>query len=710
MLTLFLLIGLSSPTSQATSAPIIVYGERDEEARLEGRATQQVSRREMAERQSLSTPDALRYTSGVYVQQTAHSQGSAYIRGRTGRHTLLLFDGLRLNHALFRQGPNQYLFTVDARTLQRLEIVRGSASVELGANAISGAVLVHPRDPAIDPTQGFSLKPHLMARYGTPDRERGGRLELDAQLGPRTGVLLGVGGRVVGQLEASGPIEGLRSNPYAVDEKAVPRFEDNGRIQMGTGFDELTADARLVHLVEGGAVTLAAYAYRQYDAPRTDQCPPPETPDAWCLYYDEQFRTHIYSKASFTPKARLIHTIEGAVSFQRQHERRINDREAFINSGEDDIDVWSARVSAEGRPIKLAEGLTLRTPYGIDASFERVSSRAWDTFTRLDVTREQSRGQYLDGSRYAQGGAFASPRLDWGALRLRLGGRIAWAWVDAPADEASSTQAVGRAWWAGVGHAGLEWRPRRDLTALLSVEQGFRPPNLDDLTARQLTGQGTQVENPNLEPERAQTLEVGLRLARSRGRLEVWLFKTWLEGLMERRDAACPPNDRVCQATRRATPVTLVNLDEPATIHGAEGALELRLPYQLKARATISWAWGEGPSPLAHEAGRRPLSRVPPLNGTSELRWASRETGLYLGGALRWADDQDRLSYGDTVDRRIPWGGTPGYWVVDLRGGLRLPGQLSLNLALVNLFDTAYRVHGSSVNGAARGLLLNLEM
>ncbi|HMY60108.1 MAG TPA: hypothetical protein PK472_17720, partial [Pseudomonadota bacterium] len=45
------------------------------------RAHSAVSRSDIERRQPRSAPDALRYESGVFVQQSAHGQGSAFIRG-----------------------------------------------------------------------------------------------------------------------------------------------------------------------------------------------------------------------------------------------------------------------------------------------------------------------------------------------------------------------------------------------------------------------------------------------------------------------------------------------------------------------------------------------------------------------------------------------------------------------------------------------------
>ena len=103
-----------------------------------------------------------------------------------------------------------------------------------------------------------------------------------------------------------------------------------------------------------------------------------------------------------------------------------------------------------------------------------------------------------------------------------------------------------------------------------------------------------------------------------------------------------------------------------------------------------------------------PLSRIPPLGGTAELRhgW---ERG-YVGAGLRWARAQTRLAPSDRGDPRIPFGGTPGYVVVDLRAGWRFGDRVRTNVVLENVGDAAYRHHGSSINGAGRSLVLNLEL
>ena len=207
---------------------------------------------------------------------------------------------------------------MDSRTLSGIDVIRGSASVELGNDAISGAVYLRPLEPSIDPTKDqLIIQPTVFTRAGTADGELGGRIQLDTQFNKYFGILVGLGGRTVGQLEAGGDAfpKGQLPGQACEDITSVPCFESDGRTQKGTGFDELTGDVRAVYEQGRHRFTLATYLYRQFDAPRTDQCPPPEAAIGECLNYDEQFRTHVYAKWAYEPKTRFMNTMETSVSF-----------------------------------------------------------------------------------------------------------------------------------------------------------------------------------------------------------------------------------------------------------------------------------------------------------------------------------------------------------------------------------------------------------
>ena len=678
------------------------------------RAATVVTRRDLDERLPRSAPDALRFEPGVYVQQTAHGQGSPYVRGLTGQQTIMMFDGIRLNNSTFRQGPNQYFFTIDSRTVQKLEVLRGSASTRYGSDAMGGALLATPIDPSMQlGERKWQLHPRAMLRSGTADGELGGRAQLDLAYKDRLGFFGGVGYRDVSLLRTGGPIY----SPTTGRPVKVPLFAPDGVTQRGTGFKELTADARLVWQASDRLrLTAAYYDYRQSDAPRTDRCPPATAPQSECLTYDEQYRTLVYTALDLRDGPAFAETLRFTVNYQNQHERRRFDRGAestYRIIGRDDVYTAGTGLAVRTKEWGQARKLQFSVSYGLDAYFDTIASKAWNVYTDVGVTSALSRGQYLDGGRYLTSGLWTTGHMKlYDRLELRAGGRGAFVYANAAGDAKSGSAAIDRRFGAGVGSGGAALKLSEGVRWLVNVDQGFRAPNMDDLTSRQQTGAGYQGENSNLKPERSLSLETGIKVDRPRVEFQLFGFQTTIHDLIARAPfdpTMCPPGagDTGCAGSKSV--FRLANLEGRAVLRGFDGALRLLLPYGLATRVTLAYAWGDGPNPIpGNTPTRLPLSRVPPLNGTAELSWR-HAAGFYTAAALRWARLQDRLALSDLDDQRIPTGGTPGFAVVDLRAGYRWQPHVLVAAVLENLANGAYRYHGSSVNGPGRSFNVLVE-
>ena len=698
-----------------------VPGEPEVEEDAWGRSS--VTRAHMDERQPRAAPDALRWEPGIAIQLTSHAQASPYVRGMTGQQVVHLFDGIRLNNGIYRQGPNQYFFTVDQRSVQQLDVLRGSSSVRFGSDALGGAILALPRSPVLDlGHQGLSARPNLSLRYGSADRELGGRAELELRMGPDTALLIGGGYRDVSLLTSGGVVRHRDRTPDPTTRGDlapwVPRFEEESsnpgqlnrwRTQLGTGFREATFDARLVHRLRPKLRAIAAvYGYRQLDAPRTDQCPAPEAPLDECLFIDRQFRTLSY--LALRGDAGPMRDVDLIVSHQRHEEARRRDRPRsnIEHRWKDVVDTFGVTFRAATPRHRV---LAMRLRYGFEMFRDQVStSNAFRTFTDTLDTRELSRGQYLDGSHFLQLGVWSEASIEplpW--LALHGGGRVAVVDAGAPPDPESGTRSVVRTFHAVLARGGVTLRPHDAVRVHANVDQGFRAPNLDDLTSRQQVGPGFQFENADLTPERTITTELGIGVRHSIVRFDAWGYATLLDDAIQRvvREIAdCPPSTPDCAGSR--DPFQLVNAERRSRIFGTEGGLTLFLPRDVTLRSTFSYAWGEGP-PLGDRDGAEddlPLSRIPPPQGTFEGRYRHRGTGIWGGVGLRWAAKQDRLAISDQSDPRIPDGGTPGYATLDLRLGFRFRNNLAMSVVMENVTDTAYRVHGSSVNGPGRGVLV----
>ncbi len=669
-------------------------------------AASEVTREELDLRLPRSSPDALRYEPGVFVQQTAHGQGSAFVRGLTGQQTVMLFDDVRMNNSLYRQGPNQYFFTIDSLTLDRIEVIRGSSSTRFGSDAIGGVLRAYSIDPVIDDD---ALHARLVGRFATADRTRGVRAESETSVGDFA-IRGGAGFRLVDELESGGPIY----NPQDGRLPEVPRFRSDGRTQNGTGFDEFAADVSAIwQVTPKDRLKAAFFDYRQFDVPRTDACPPAYAPFDECLIYDEQFRDIAYLRWDTDLGAFAKHAYAIA-SWQRQHERRQLVRPfALANeTGRDDVNTFGLAWQAESKRWQPVKQLKTSLQWGADLYADSVSSKAWQVFTNLDIVRQRSRGQYIEGSSYLWGGAFADIRnVVFDQIVATVGARVSHVNAASPGDVGSGSAEFERSWTPVVGHASLEWWATPWLSLIANADQGFRAPNLDDLTSRQQTGPGYQFENSSLDAESSLTTEVGAVVRTSALQLDVWGFRTTLEDAIARQPsntAECPPLTPACNSSWSR--FRLVNLPGTAEIWGAEGGAVGFLPYKVTARATVAYAWGEGPSPESgREEERVALSRIPPLNGTMELTWRFAK-GAHLGLALRWSTSQDRLALQDISDERIPRGGTPGFAVLDLRAGYRVSERAAISAVFENLGDAAYRYHGSSINGPGRSVSWQVEV
>lgn len=126
--------------------------------------------REKIEQDNIVTlADALLFSPGINAVQSgpAGSITSVFSRGSNSKHTLALFDGIRLNDASTPNG--QYNFGQDLLgDAQRVEVVRGPLSSVYGSDAVGGVINVIPR---IGGDTGFA--PYFEASAGELETYRG---------------------------------------------------------------------------------------------------------------------------------------------------------------------------------------------------------------------------------------------------------------------------------------------------------------------------------------------------------------------------------------------------------------------------------------------------------------------------------------------------------------------------------------------------------
>ncbi|HMP00905.1 MAG TPA: TonB-dependent receptor plug domain-containing protein, partial [Gemmatales bacterium] len=87
-----------------------------------------------------ATPELLQMLPGVLIQRTNQGGGSLIIRGRNGNQNLIMVDGIPINDAGWRFANVQYLNYIDPGVIERIEVIRGPASVLYGSGAVGGVL------------------------------------------------------------------------------------------------------------------------------------------------------------------------------------------------------------------------------------------------------------------------------------------------------------------------------------------------------------------------------------------------------------------------------------------------------------------------------------------------------------------------------------------------------------------------------------------
>jgi iron complex outermembrane receptor protein/hemoglobin/transferrin/lactoferrin receptor protein len=138
-----------------------------------------------------------------------------------------------------------------------------------------------------------------------------------------------------------------------------------------------------------------------------------------------------------------------------------------------------------------------------------------------------------------------------------------------------------------------------------------------------------------------------------------------------------------------------------ARIRGIEAELQYNPTEWLTVFGSFTYTKGD------NVTKSEPLSRIPPQFGKVGV-------DVKLNPALSWqlegifAGQQSRLSSGDKQDSRIQQGGTPAFAVVNARLQYSLWNTLTINTGVQNLFDKAYRIHGSGVDGVGRSFWISM--
>jgi hemoglobin/transferrin/lactoferrin receptor protein len=626
--------------------------------------------------------DALDRTPGVMIQRTGYGQASPFLRGFTGFRTLLMIDGIRLNNAVFREGPNQYFATIDPLTVDRIDVVKGPAAVFHGSDAIGGSVNVITRAPrlarAADPNQPRNpIEGEALYRYSSAENSHTSRLRLDLAPSENLAILGGFSRREFGDLRGG---------------------RDTGLL-LNTGYNEWSGDAKVVFAPDQvNRFTAAFSGLVQDDVPRTHSTTFAKSYAGSTIGSDlrrnlSQDRKLAYLQWESEAPPLALDSAKVSLSFHRQGEEqdRIPSNRTREMTGLRD-DQYGLQFSAR-KKSPLGD-----LHFGSDWYHDEVSS--WGRSWKADgiFNKVLPRGTVARNGSQDQLGAFLEDDIPLTSkIYLTLGGRFAWNRVAATGVDPDPATApvypdADQSWSALTGSARIRWEASQTWTVFSGVSQGYRTPNLSDLTAFDIVRSGErEVPQTNLEPEKYLSLELGSKYQSRDGRSSVQgaIFRTLIKDQIIRR-----PTDVAGIVTRE---------------NGGQGyiqGLELQGDFKLTRSMTLfgNACWTEGyvdafVTNQLSSLSQQSASRIQPLSGLLGIHWESTTGRWWAESTAQLTRRQDRLSPGDRLDsQRIPPGGTKGYQVFGFRAGWRPCRGMDVTAGIENITNLDYRVLGSGVN------------
>lgn len=598
-----------------------------------------------------STPESLHGLNGVFVQKTNHGGGSPIIRGLTGNQTLLMVDGIRLNNATFRYGPNQYLNTIDPYMVNKIEVAKGTGSVQYGTDAMGGVIHVLTAEPAFSETTLFHSS--HSAKMMNRDMEKTIRNE-GSYSSAKVSMTGGLTYRDFGHLYG-GDTTG-RQDPSGYAEWG---FDAKGKFILSKRA-QLTVASQLLkqrHVPVYHKVVLENYRLNEFDI---------------------QQRSLQYMRLHMQGRNKLVKNAEVTVSWQQSLEGR-----KMQKNGSDVVTSERDRVNTIGITSTVHTELTRnwRATSGIDLYFDAVNSTRSESAGNNGMYLTK-RGLYPNNSTHHSYSMYSLHQFSFGKWLVDAGLRFNQFSINISDSTLGNVQLAPSAF---IGNAAVMYRLSGRHHIYGNYSEGFRAPNIDDLGSLGIVDFRYEVPAYDLQPEKSANLEVGYRFQSRRLTTNVAAYYLSLRDLITRQAKGGETIDGY-QVYQKYN-------SERAFVKGAEVKIDWEVVRYIYARGAVAYTYGK------NQTKEEPLRRIPPLNGAVGAGF--HKNHWYADAEFLFAFKQSRLAEGDKKDNRIPVGGSPGWQVINMYVGYE-KNMVYCSLGLQNIFNADYRLHGSGINGVGR--------
>ncbi|HEX8944591.1 MAG TPA: TonB-dependent receptor [Gemmatimonadaceae bacterium] len=573
---------------------------------------------------------------GVRNVSTGQEIGKPMIRGLFGPRILVLADGSRLEDYSWsdEDGPS-----IDARIAQRIEVIRGPASVLYGSDALAGVVNVVPADVPFS-ADGAKQRRGALEAYGASNNiELGGA-------GMAEGSQSKYGWRLTGT--------GRVSQNYQTPDGSVPNssfWAFNGEGALGIRGDRDNTVFRGAHY--GGEFHLLESTGPEAGDPNGG--PVRQVMDDRL----QVTNNHLFGGLRLETKAQ----------FQRHSLTEVSD---------DCVPAPGQTTCVKVKDQK-AFGLVLNTGT-VDVLAHHSVGDALSGTIGVSGTAQASNSSgpifLVPSATINSAAAFAFEQLTAGQFTFVAGARGDSRHLSSDAQPEISQAADNRSWSAASADGGIVFRPISVLAIVANYGTGWRAPTLFDLYANgpNLAEARFEIGDPSLGVERSKNIDGGFRLESDLIRADVSVYRNTVDDYIF--TTPTPATQNGLRVFRHE--------QTDARLTGAEASVEARVTSRLTLRGSHDFVNGDD-----RRAGT-PLPLIPPprtILGTSiALGRVGSWQNVSVGGDVEINQTQRRLNPNDFA--------TDGYTLLNLdlsTERVMRARPLRLDLDVRNALNTSYK-------------------
>jgi hemoglobin/transferrin/lactoferrin receptor protein len=587
------------------------------------------------------------------------------IRGLSQGRTLVLIDGDRESNNIWRR-TDPMAPVIDMGEIERIEVIKGPASVLYGTDALGGVVNIITRMPDFALEDEWTFSNVAQGLYTSVDEGWHGRYSLSGG-GHGFDFMLAVAGRDNDNYEdgAGREVNNSQFRNQSFDLKTRYFFNPGHSI---------TADIRINEIDDMGVTFKPDSPYFHFTEYDNRTCK---------LAYDGKnigFLDSLHLKFFYTEQER---TVDGKAFSKIQPMYSL--KMSHVDS--DSTGVSLHTFTNIGKNHRLLTGV----------SYSHETSDSTETLlmhaTANDKLKKRMDFEPIPDADTDLYGFFAQDEIFIGdKTTLTLGARfdlIEMSSADLPFEMVTYTpggpatqldiiDVSDEEFKAFTWNIGLLYSLTPNINLTANTGSGFRAPTVMELYAIRWGAKSVYWGNPDLDPERSYNFDLGAKLNYQKFRGSFNVYYNRVKDFIDRK--LFP--DEIWMGKPKDKFLNIAD----AELYGFEVSAEYDLFPWLMLFGNMAHVSGED------DDSGEDLYNIPPLNGLAGTRFhmqkGDKQFWLELEG--QFYDKQNQTAPGEEE--------TAGYAVFNIRSGMKLPvnrliDSLTMTLNIENLFDKKYRTH-----------------